>query len=308
MIATSRDPASIGAHFSTAGGLCRALDEAARRRSRTAQIFTASPRQWAAAPLDSTQADAFTARMRAERIVVASHAAYLINLAAADPQTRRRALDAFAAECARCARLALPLLVIHPGSATDRPEQAALALVAHGIDDALERSGNTATTVLIETTAGQGRCIGHRFEHLAAILAASSRPARLGICLDTSHVFAAGYDLSTDEGYARTFDAFGKTVGLDRIRLFHVNDSVTRLGSRVDRHAHIGKGLLGAAAFRRLLTDPRFRNVPACLETADDDARRQDFRILRAMLRPRPAAAVRRRTLANPASGIEDRP
>lgn len=277
---TAVPSALIGAHFSTAGGLHRALEEAAQLDCPVAQLFTASPRQWQAHPLAEAAIAAYRTAQKQTGVLAASHAAYLINLAG-QGEMGEKSNAAFAAELQRCQALEIPLLVIHPGSAGDLTDDQAVALIARSLDRAFDASGNTATTVLLETTAGQGRSIGHTFEQLAAILARASLPRRLGICLDTCHVFAAGYDIRTEEGYARTMAAFKAVLPLDRLLFFHLNDSVTGFRSRVDRHAHLGEGQLGLDAFGFVMRDARFAKIGKCLETEDDEKRAADFGILR---------------------------
>ena len=270
----------IGAHFSTAGGLHHALEEAERLDCRVAQLFTASPRQWKCHPPTAEAAALFIETQRRTGILAASHASYLINLAGiGEPGAKSRA--AFADELRRCQTLAIPLLVIHPGTRGDQTEAKALRTVAESLDIAIAESENTVTTVLLETTAGMGRGIGSTFEQLAAIIDQSKTSKQLGICLDTCHVFAAGYDLRTEEAYAETMAALKAAMPLERLRFFHVNDSVTGFRSHVDRHAHLGEGELGLNAFRFLLQDLRFTAIGKCLETADDEKREADFRILR---------------------------
>ncbi len=199
--------------------------------------------------------------------VVFAHSSYLINLASADARVRARSVASLGEELRRCAALGLPYLVLHPGAHGGQGERIGIRLIAAGLDDAFQADPGGATRVLLETTAGQGSVIGWRFEHLAAIIASSANPARLGVCLDTCHLFAAGYDLRSRAGYAGTMGEFERAVGLGRIRAFHLNDCMGGLGSRMDRHAHIGEGRLGLAAFARLLNDARFSGLPMVLET-----------------------------------------
>lgn len=275
----------IGAHFSTAGGLHRALEQAAALDCGIAQLFTASPRQWQAPPLDAETAARFRETRNRTGVQPISHAAYLINLAGGEA-TGPRSRAAFEDELRRCQSLEIPLLVVHPGTAVDPGETEAIRRIAAVLDETLESSGNTITTVLLETTAGQGRSIGHTFEQLAAILDAARRADRIGVCFDSCHVFAAGYDLRTAETYARTMAAFEAALPLARLRLFHLNDSRTGLGSRVDRHAHLGDGQLGAEAFGPILRDARFASVGKCLETEDDALRARDLDLLRRGAKP----------------------
>ncbi len=283
MSAQSHIPAAhplIGAHFSTAGGLHRALEEAASLDCQVAQLFTASPRQWQAHDPDDAAVAAFLETQRKTGVLAVSHAAYLINLAGG-AETGPKSRAAFSAELRRCQALQIPYLVVHPGTAGDLSEAEAIRLIARSLDETLEVSGNTATTVLLETTAGQGRSVGHTFEQLAAMIAAASCAPRLGVCLDTCHIFAAGYDLRTAETYEQTIAAFKAALSLERLRFFHINDSKTDFNSHVDRHDHLGDGKLGVEAIGFILRDPRFAAVGKCLETEDDEKRASDIRILR---------------------------
>ena len=198
---------------------------------------------------------------------IAAHAAYLINPASADPETRRRSADALAAEMARCVALEIPQLVLHPGAPGGDGPDRGIKRVARAAGDILDRSGDGPTEVLLETTAGQGTGIGHTFEQLAEILDRIGPTNRVGVCLDTAHVFAAGYDLRQPADAASVLDRFDAVIGLDRLRLLHLNDSKTALGSRVDRHAHIGEGTIGLAGFAIFMTDPRLAGIPRIIET-----------------------------------------
>jgi deoxyribonuclease IV len=272
----------LGAHVSTAGGVVNAPERAAALGARVLQLFTKQPGRWAERTFDEDTRAAFTAAAREHRVdVLAAHDAYLINLASPDPFLFARSCDAFRGELERAASLGLHFLVTHPGNAMGEPPDRAIARNAEAIERALEGSSYRGD-VLLETTAGTGTALGARFAELAAIIARigpALRP-RLGVCLDTCHVWAAGYDLRND--FDRVIGTFADEVGLDRLRFFHLNDSRFGCGSRRDRHAHIGRGALGDETFRRLLQDERFSNVPKVLETPKDgDALKADRRNLR---------------------------
>lgn len=236
--------------------------------------------------MDREEADAFRLAVDAAGIVfTAAHDSYVINLASSDRALRRRSTAAFRAELERCEALGLDALVTHPGSATDGDREAALGRNAEALAAAVESAAG-ATRILLETTAGSGTTLGGRFEELARLLELLPGPLRerTGVCLDTAHVFAAGYDLRTD--YEGVMEELDRTVGLDRLELVHVNDSRGELGSRVDRHAHIGEGELGEAGFTGLMRDPRLRQVPRVLETPkEDDATASDRRNLAVLRR-----------------------
>lgn len=280
----------LGAHLSIAGGLHRAPERGRELGVTALQVFTKPPQRWAERTPSREETEAFRRAAAAAGIVfAAAHDSYLINLATADPLLHRRSVVAFRAELDRCLRLGLQGLVTHPGNATGGDPEAAIRRNASAIGGALEASpGETA--VLLETTAGSGTALGSRFEELARLIEAIPGPVRdrVGICLDTAHVFAAGYDLRED--YDGVIDRFDRVLGLDRLRLIHVNDSKAPLGSRVDRHAHIGQGELGEAPFAALMRDARLRGVPRVLETPKGDdpaaADRRNLELLRRLAGP----------------------
>jgi deoxyribonuclease-4 len=258
----------FGAHQSIAGGYHLALLAAHTRGCQTVQLFTKSTNQWNAKELTDAEVALFRKTLRQTRLrIPIAHDCYLINLASPDPVLYRRSIEAFVIEVQRAERLGLRYLVTHPGAHMDTGEEAGLARVAAALDEVHGRCPGFRVQILLETTAGQGTCLGHRFEHLRRILELVKEPNRLAVCLDTCHVFAAGYALAPEAEYRATFQAFEKIIGLGRLRVFHVNDSLAPFGSRVDRHAHIGKGHLGLEPFRLLVNDPRFRNRPMVLET-----------------------------------------
>jgi len=252
---------------SAAGGVDRAPGRAAELGCACLQLFTKQPSRWAEPAIDEATAAAFGREREAHGIrMTASHDSYLINLASPDPRLWRRSLRCFEGELRRNAALGLDLLVTHPGNATDGDLEAGIARNAEGLRRALARV-ESSTTILLELTAGSGTSIGGGFERLAAILEGipDELASRVGVCFDTCHAFAAGYDLAGDwDGVWRHFD---EVLGLGRLRLFHVNDSKHPLGSRKDRHEHLGRGALGVEPFRRLMTDGRFSRVPKLLET-----------------------------------------
>jgi deoxyribonuclease IV len=258
----------LGAHMSIKGGLPRAVDRAAASRCQALQIFTKSAGQWRARILPGDEVALFRRRLDETGIrPVVAHNSYLINVASALPALRAQSLAALGEELDRAELLGLDGLVMHPGSYTSGSEEEGLRLIGDAIASLLADRPGARTMVLLEHTAGQGTNLGHRFEHLAAILDRVGGSPRVGVCLDTCHLLTAGYDLCSPEGYEETFRQFDRIVGLDRIRVFHLNDSKKPCGSRIDRHEHIGKGCLGLEPFRRLLNDARFRGLPMLLET-----------------------------------------
>lgn len=263
----------LGAHESTAGGMASAFDRARRDRCETFQVFGSSSRQWAPREIAEAEVREFRRLARHAKLgPIASHACYLINLAAPPGQVRRRSLAALSGEVARCAELGIPYVILHPGSHVGSGESAGVRRVSQALDDVLAGAPR-GVKVLIENTAGQGDCVGHAFAHLRDVLGAARSSRRLGVCIDTQHAFAAGHDLRTEEGYGRCFEELERAVGLERLLAFHLNDSKRPLGVRVDRHENIGLGHLGLAPFRRLVNDPRFARIPGYLETPPIDGK-----------------------------------
>ena len=258
----------IGAHMSVAGGVSKAVERAVAHGCEALQIFSKNASQWKGKPLDPAEVKTFRRRIDETGITpVVAHASYLINLATTFPALRAQSIAAFVDEIDRADTLGLLGVVIHPGTCTAGSEDDALRLIADAIRTALKARPRRRTMVLLEHTAGQGRTVGHRFEHLATILEHLNGSPRVGICLDTCHLVASGYDIVSETGYDETFEALDRLVGLDRVRAFHGNDSKKPCGSRVDRHEHIGDGCLGLDPFRRLLNDGRFAGLPILIET-----------------------------------------
>ena len=275
--------------MSVAGGLHRAFDHLRAVQGEALQIFTRNQRQWRAAPISAAEAKAFRlAWQEAGQPPVASHDSYLINLASPKPEVAAKSVQALADELERCAALAIPYVIMHPGAHLGSGVDHGIALVAHHLDAAFAAATKAKSVmVLLENTAGQGTTLGAGFAELAGIITASRHPERLGVCFDTCHAFAAGYDLRTPKEYAQTFAEFDTTIGLDRLRFFHLNDAIKGLGSRIDRHTHIGHGEIGLAGFRLLMNDPRFAHHPMVLETPKDELLREDIenlRILRGLM------------------------
>jgi deoxyribonuclease-4 len=254
--------------MSVAGGLPRAVERAVAHRCDALQIFTKNANQWRGRWLPPEEIRDFRSRVKAAGIEpVISHASYLINLATANPVLRAQSMEAMADELDRAEALGLLGVVLHPGADTAGNEARSLASIADGLLELLAARKRGKTMVLLEHTAGQGTVLGATFEQLAAIIAQMNDHRRVGVCLDTCHLLASGYDLCSAEGYASTFRQFGRVVGFDRLKAFHLNDSKKPLGSRVDRHEHIGRGYLGLEPFRRIVNDRRFRALPMLLET-----------------------------------------
>ena len=277
----------LGAHESIAGGLHLAFDRIESVGGEALQIFTRNQRQWHPADLSAEEIVLFRkAHEKSGGIPVASHASYLINLATGKDDLLEKSVQGLVLELNRCTQLGVPYVVLHPGSHGGAGVEAGLERFTGGLDRAIEQSSGEVQ-VLVETTAGQGTGLGSKFEELAYIIDNAKFPELLGICVDTCHVFAAGYELRTAEGYQATIAALKRAVGLNKVRFFHLNDSKKELGSRVDRHEHIGKGAIGLDGFKNLLNDSRFASLPMTLETPKGDnldEDRENLGILRSLL------------------------
>jgi deoxyribonuclease IV len=268
----------LGAHKSIAGGYYKALLQAQALRCDTVQLFTKNTNQWYAKELAADDVRLFRRTLRATGLrQPVAHNCYLINVASPDPVLYRKSLEALIIEVQRAELLGLRYLVMHPGSPLCDDVEAGLRRVVSALDELHRRCPGYRVRILLENTAGQGSCLGHRFEHLARILRMVREPRRLGVCLDTCHTFAAGYGLAPAREYQATMREFDRLIGLGRLRVFHVNDSLKPQGSRVDRHAHIGQGEMGLEPFRLLVNDPRFRNRPMILETPKEENGHDDM-------------------------------
>ena len=259
----------LGAHMSVAGGLPNAIARASLHRCESLQIFSKNANQWRARPLPAEEIASFR-RAAAESGVspIVAHASYLINIASPAPDLRAQSIAALGEELDRAEALGLLGVVLHPGARLAAPAEQALSLISAALSHVLKERPRGKTMVLVEHTAGQGSTMGASFEEIAAMLdGVKTNRGRLGVCLDTCHLLASGYDLCTEKGYTETFDRFERLIGVDRLKVFHLNDSKKPCMSRVDRHEHIGKGCIGIEPFRRLLNDKRFRHLPMILET-----------------------------------------
>ncbi len=258
----------LGAHMSIAGGYFKAADSAAALGMETVQIFSKNNNQWQGKTLTADDVRLFrNAIERGNLKRPCAHNSYLINLASPDDVLWRKSVDASVDELQRAETLGLDGVVMHPGSFVNSSEQSGLKRIIAGLNEVHDRCKTFQVQFWLETTAGQGSSLGCRFEHIAAILKGVNEPDRLGVCVDSCHIFAAGYPLQTDQEYQETMQEFDTLIGLDFIRAFHLNDSKKPLGSRVDRHEHIGEGFLGPEPFRHILNDPRFSTLPMYLET-----------------------------------------
>jgi len=274
----------LGAHMSIGGGVHRAIERSRSIDCTAMQIFVKNNMQWFARPLQSEEIRAFLDHAQRKELHAAfAHANYLFNLAATNPQFHANSLRALSEELVRADQLELPFLVMHPGAHLGAGEEAGLEKIIASLDAIWAVIPKVKTKIALETTAGQGSCLGEKFEHLATIIENVREPERLCVCLDTAHVFAAGYDIGSEPGVKKTFREFDRVIGLDRLAALHLNDSKTALGSRVDRHEHIGKGKIGLEAFRFIMRDRRFRKVPKVLETPKGKELKEDVENLKTL-------------------------
>jgi deoxyribonuclease-4 len=271
--------------MSIAGGVHRAIERGHSIGCNTIQIFLKNNMQWGSAPISNDDARRF--REARGAMPVFAHSSYLINLAATNAGTRQHSITSIADEIRRADALGISFIVMHPGAHMGAGENAGMKTVARSLDAVFGATKTSKVRIALETTAGQGTCLGHRFEHLAEIIQLAKHPKRLAVCVDTCHLFAAGYDIRTPQGYETTMRKLTRTVGRKQIVAFHLNDSKKLLGSHVDRHEHIGKGYIGLDAFRCVLRDARWQKVPMVLETPKGEEMREDvenLQMLRSLL------------------------
>lgn len=281
----------LGAHMSTSGGIWKALQRGQRVGCDVVQLFVKNNMQWFGRPYSREELAQYANELAASRFAaVFGHAGYLINLAAPPSVNRDKSIQSLIQEIQFATALGLPFLVLHPGAHLGQGEETGIRQAAAGLNEVLAATRTSPVRIGLENMAGQGTCLGWRIAHLAAIYDRAQRPERLGVCLDTAHFFAAGYDIRTPAGWNVVIREVDSLLGLKEILAFHLNDSRTALGSRVDRHEHIGQGKLGRKAFRHIVRDERFGRHPACLETpksedAHEDA--QNLATLRSLARRR---------------------
>lgn len=271
------DGCFLGCHVSISGGLPKSLERAHELDCTTAQVFLASNRRWAVREVEEEEAADFRTGRPEFPGDVHAHACYLINLANPEAEKREKSIDRLCRELERCDRLGIPFLVLHPGSHVGEGEQEGLKRIREGINTVHDRLGDLSAAILIENMAGQGSVLPYRFEQMRSIRESVEDPDRIGYCLDTCHLHAAGYDLGSADDYDEVMEEAGSVLELDRVEVLHLNDSRGDAGSRVDRHEHIGEGAIGAAAFRRLMNDPRWADTPMILETPTDDDWRETY-------------------------------
>jgi deoxyribonuclease IV len=281
----------LGAHCSTAGGLSRALERAESIGASSCQIFVKNNMQWFGKPYAPADVDRYRAQhARSNLKYVFGHAGYLINLAAAPSDNRDKSIKSLIQEVQLATTIDLPFLVLHPGAHLGDGEDTGVERVVEALDEVFRITKASSVRIALENTAGQGSCLGCELKHLAAIIDKVDRPERLGVCLDTAHFLAAGYEIRQPKGWEAAMAELDRLIGLKQILAFHLNDSKTELGSRVDRHAHIGQGKIGLEAFRYILNDARFERHPGCLETPKSDGLHEDIenlRVLRSLVEQR---------------------
>jgi len=277
----------LGAHVSASGGVEKVIGRGEDLFCEAVQIFSKNQRQWKAPPLTEASVAAFKERWSGSTVKeVVIHDSYLINLAHPENDALEKSRSAMTEEVNRAHRLGVSYLVFHPGSHLNTGEKKGLKTIAQSIDFVLDNSDSEDIVLLLETTAGQGSNLGYTFEQLAEVIDESKYESKLGVCFDTAHTFEAGYDFRTPEGYKKVFDEFNRILGIDRLKVFHLNDSKTDLGTKVDRHENIGKGFIGIKLFELLVNDGRFSGIPMILETPGGEEKfRENLSFLRSLIR-----------------------
>jgi deoxyribonuclease IV len=293
----------FGAHMSTSGGVWKALERGLSISCEIIQIFVKNNMQWFGRPCAPGELTLYANQFLACKFAcVFGHTGYLINLGAPPSDNRDKSIKSLIQEIQFATDLGLPFIVLHPGAHLGAGEDAGLMWIIKGLNEVLQATRSSPVRIALENTAGQGTCLGNRMAHLAEIYEGVRKPERLGVCLDTAHFFAAGYDIRTIQGWEGAIAEVESTVGLDQVLAFHLNDSKTELGSRVDRHAAIGQGKIGREAFRHILNDPRFRDHPGCLETPKSKDMHEDVENL-AVLRSLCEVKTSRRPAKTPKRG-----
>jgi deoxyribonuclease-4 len=279
----------FGFHISIAGGFSKVIERARRRGCKTIQLFSRNPRGWAYTPLNQQQVDRFREEIsHADIFPFFVHLPYLPNLASSDRVLYGKSLDALQADLRRASNLGSPYLIIHVGHRVRLPEDEAISRIANGINEAFQKVKNSVV-LLLENTAGQGTEVGHTFSQLRKIIHGVDERRRMGVCMDTAHTFAAGYDLSTPRGLEKTLTEFHEEIGLEKLRLVHLNDTRSPLGGRIDRHWHIGEGNIGLEGFRNIVNHPLLVHLPGIMETPrkDDVEDLRNMKVIQGLVRNR---------------------
>lgn len=275
------NPILLGAHMSIAGGVDKAIERGNQLSCTAIQLFTKNANQWRGKVLEEEEIGRFISLRKKSNISkLLAHDSYLINLASGSPALRIKSINAFIAEMERCRLLSIPYIIMHPGAHLGIGEDEGIRNIINSLNIIMDKTDGWSVDIALETTAGQGTNIGYRFEHLARIIDGIKDKERIKVCLDTCHIFAAGYDISFAEGYAHVIKDFDRIVGIDRLICLHLNDCKKDLGSRIDRHEHIGKGTLGILPFRLIMNDRRFENIPKIIETPKGEDMKNDRRNL----------------------------
>lgn len=268
----------LGAHTSTAGGVSKAIDRAEKLGFTAIQIFTKNNNRWQASPLEDNEIESYKSMLYKSNIkFVVSHDSYLINLCAKDKAILKKSRNAFVDEILRCSALSIPFLNFHPGAHGGQGEDDGIKLIAESINIAHLKTAGLMVSSMLETTAGQGTAIGYTFEQLQKIIELAEDKKRMSVCIDTAHIFAAGCDIKNRENYLKVMRDFDEIIGLDKLKCFHMNDSKKPLGSRVDRHEHIGKGYIGKEGFKNIMNDKRLKHIPKILETPKGKEQLEDL-------------------------------
>ncbi|MHA1680727.1 MAG: deoxyribonuclease IV [Promethearchaeota archaeon] len=278
----------LGAHMSTAGGKHKAIERGLAINCESIQVFVKSNRRWKAGALTEKDIEKFRQVRQAHEGEISSiicHGTYLVNLAAQEPENLQKSIDCFEVELDYCTKLGLDSLVFHPGSPRKMGKDKGIVQIAESLNDIMKKFAKSPVLVLLENTAGQGSAIGTSFSELSKILDLLEEQKKFGVCYDTCHGFCAGYDIRDEKTYNKTMKTFDDEIGLDRIRAFHINDSMYDLGEKRDRHAHIGEGKIGKEGFTHLVNDSRFEDIPGTLETPDAEKYEHDLKLLRSLVK-----------------------
>jgi len=279
------DNVLLGAHMSAAGGVDKAILRGEKLGCTTIQMFTKNNNQWKSKPLSENEVEKFILLSRGSNInPIFAHTSYLINLASHNKINFRKSYESFIDEMQRCEVLKIPYLVMHPGSTLGKDVKTGINIISDALNKIFSEKKESMLMICLETTAGQGYNIGYRFEQIAEIIEKTSEEHRLGVCLDTCHVFAAGYDIRDEKSYNKTFREFDTVIGIKRLKIIHINDSKRELGSRVDRHEHIGRGLIGVKAFDLIMNDRKLKGIPKILETPKGEDMKEDTMNMKILL------------------------